>query len=116
VKLDVHITFWQQIIQIIMPEKYVKPIVAVIPYDRIEDAPEIVRVASPVYFKFEAGAPGLSVYDVPRPGWTFKDLAEHKRKDVRTAAEIVKTIMEKYPQLKLSDWSPADLRVPKVIS
>jgi hypothetical protein len=85
-----------------------------VPYDRIKDAPEIARVASPVYFKFEAGMPGIGVYDVPRPDWSFKDLAEHKRKDVQTAVKIVKTIREKYPQLKLSDWGPEDLRVPKV--
>ncbi len=111
VKLDVHIVFWQ-----LGFEKNEKGALELktLPYDRIKDAPEIARVCSPVYFKFEAGTPGIGVYDVPRPGWSFKDLAEHKRKDVRSAAKIVKTIRKKYPQLKLSNWGPEDLRVPKV--
>lgn len=111
VVVDVHITFWQ-----LSFEKNEKGALElkVSPYDRINDAPEIARVCSPVYFKFEAGTPGIGVYDVPREGWTFKDLAEHKRKDVRVAAQIVKTIRKKYPQLKLSPWGPSDLRVPKV--
>lgn len=111
VKLDVHITFWQMYF-----EKYDngRLELAVKPYDRIEDAPEIARLCSPVYFKFEAGTPGIGVYDVPRKDWTFKDLAEHKRKDVQTAAEIIWDIRKRYPYLKLSDWGPEDLRVPKV--
>ncbi len=108
VKMDVHIVFWQMAFIPGTLELMVNN------YDRIKDAPEIARIASPVYFKFEAGTHGISVYNVPRLGWTFKDLAEHKRGDVRTAAEIIKTIREKYPQLKLSDWGPKDLRVPKV--
>lgn len=109
--MDVHITFWQMEFQ---KNEKSRLELAVKPYDRIEDAPEIARIASPVYFKFEAGTPGIGVYDVPREGWTFKDLAEHKRKDVRVAAQIVKTIRKKYPHLKLSDWGPKDLRLPKV--
>lgn len=111
VKLDVHITFWQLAFE---KNAAGKLELTVKPYDRIGDAPEIARVASPVYFKFEAGTPGISVYDVPRSDWTFKQLAEHKRKDVRAAAKIVRRIGREYPELKLSDWGPEDLRVPKV--
>ncbi len=111
VKLDVHITFWQLFFE---KNEKGKLELAVKPYDRIKDAPEIARICSPVYFKFEAGTPGISVYDVPRPDWTFKDLAEHKRKDVRVAAQIVRRIKAEYPDLKLSDWGPEDLRVPVV--
>lgn len=107
---DVHITFWQNYFE---KNEAGRLELMTKPYDRIEDAPKIARICSPCYFKFEAGTPGISVYDVPRPGWTFGDLAEHKRKDVRTAAQIVRTIKEKYPQLKLSDWGPADLKKPK---
>ncbi len=114
VAIDCHIVFWQQIVQIISPEKNINPEVAVLPYNRIDDAPEIARVCSPVYFKFESGNPGIGVYDLSKPTWNEKNLAELKRKDVRTAAEIVKTIGKKYPQLNLSDWGPKDLRVPKV--
>jgi len=111
VKLDVHITFWQLAFE---KNAAGKLELGVKPYDRIEDAPEIARIASPVYFKFEAGTPGISVYDVPRPDWNFKDLAEHKRKDVRAAAEIVRRIEKEYPELILSDWSPDDLRIPVI--
>jgi len=109
--IDVHITFWQQVITVGQDGT---SRVSTVEYNRIEDAPEIARICSPVYFKFEAGTPGIGVYDVPRSDWSFKDLAEHKRKDVRTAAQIVKTIRKKYPQLKLSNWGPEDLRVPKI--
>jgi hypothetical protein len=111
VKIDVHITFWQLAFE---KNAAGKLELGVRPYDRIEDAPEIARVASPVYFKFEAGTPGISVYNVPRPDWTFAQLAEHKRKDVRVAAEIVRRIKTEYPELVLSDWSPDDLRVPVI--
>jgi len=111
ITMDVHVTFWQMFFE--KNEKsYLE--LAVKPYDRIKDAPEIARLCSPVYFKFEAGTPGIGVYDVPRKDWTFKDLAEHKREDVRVAAKIVRTTKKKYPYLTLSDWGPADLRVPKV--
>lgn len=109
--IDIHITFWQLALE--KNEKGRLELIAK-PYDRIVDAPELARICSPCYFKFEAGTPGIGVYDLSGPNWTEKDLAEHKRKDVRTAAEIVKTIKEKYPHLILSDWGPADLRVPIV--
>jgi hypothetical protein len=111
VVIDVHIIFWQNYLA---ENKEGRLELKTDFYDRIADAPEIARIASPVYFKFEAGTPGIGVYDVPRPDWSFKDLAEHKRKDVRVAAQIMKTIKEKYPQLKLSDWGPEDLRVPRI--
>ncbi len=111
ITMDVHITFWQLFFE---KNEKGRLELGVKPYDRIKDAPEIARICSPVYFKFEAGTPGIGVYDVPRPGWSFKDLSEHKRKDVRVAAQIVKVIKKKYPQLKLSDWGPKDLRVPEI--
>ncbi len=113
IAMDVHITFWQLFFE---KNEKGRLELGVKPYDRIKDAPEIARIASPVYFKFEAGTPGIGVYDVPRSDWSFKDLAEHKRKDVRVAAKIIKTIKKKYPHLKLSDWGPKDLRVPIVNS
>jgi hypothetical protein len=113
--LDTHITFWQMALrkQKVGDDLFVL-ILEVNPYDRVADAPEIARVASPVYFKFEAGNPGIGVYDLSGPNWTEDDLIEHKREDVRTAAKVVEDIKRKYPHLKLSDWGPADLRVPIV--
>jgi len=109
--LDLHITFWQMAFE--KNEKGKLELTAK-PYDRIKDAPELARICSPCYFKFEAGTPGIGVYDLSGPNWTEKDLQEHKRKDVRTAAKVVRAIRKKYPQLLLSDWGPADLRIPKV--
>lgn len=109
--MDIHITFWQMALE---KSKGGGLELAVKPYDRIKDSPELVRICSPCYFKFEAGNPGIGVYDLSRPEWTEKDLAEHKRKDVRTAAKVVRNIKKKYPDLALSDWGPEDLRIPKI--
>lgn len=109
--IDMHMTFWNTVF--VQNGKGALELNAQ-PYDRINDASEIVCVCSPVYFKFEKGTPGLGVYDVPRKGWSFEDLANHKRKDVGTAARVVEDIRQKQPKLKLSDWGPADLRVPEV--
>lgn len=111
VKIDIHITFWQNLLKLTGRNTWT---LATEDYNRIEDAPEIARIASPVYFKFEKGTPGISVYDVPRPGWSLKDLAEHKRKDVAAAAKVVEAVKGKYPNLKLSGWGPEDLRVPVI--
>jgi len=116
--MDVHITFWQMALERhrVGDHTFITSLAAE-PYDRIADAPEIARVCSPVYFKFEADnpcRPGISVYDLSRPDWNEHDLAEHKRTDVQTAAKVVEEIKRKYPNLKLSDWGPADLRVPVV--
>ncbi len=111
VAVDVHIIFWQMYFEKNEKDRLE---LAVKPYDRIKDAPEIARLCSPVYLNFEAGTPSIRVYDVPRPGWTFKDLAEFKRNDVQTAAKIIRDTRKKYPYLRLSNWGPEDLRVPKV--
>lgn len=109
--MDIHITFWQMAFK---KNKRGRLELTAKPYDRIKDAPELARICSPCYFKFEAGTPGIGVYDLSQPGWTEKDLIEHKRKDVRTAARLVRKIKRKCPELVLSEWGPEDLRVPKV--
>ncbi len=111
VKLDIHMTFWQMTFE---KNENGRLELTAKPYDRIKDAPELARICSPCYFKFEAGTPGIGVYDLSGPNWTEKDLAEHKRKDVRTAARIVRAIRRKHPDLVCSDWGPADLRVPRI--
>lgn len=111
VVMDIHTTFWQMALE--KNDRGRLELVAK-PYDRIADAPELARICSPCYFKFEAGTPGIGVYDLSASDWTIADLAEHKRKDARVAAGIVETIKRKYPFLKLSDWGPDDLRVPVV--
>lgn len=111
VVLDIHITFWQMAFE--KNEKGRLELIAK-PYDRIKDAPELARLCSPCYFKFEAGTPGIGVYDLSGSNWTEKDLQEHKRKDVRVAAQIVKDIKKKYPYLRHSNWGPYDLRIPRI--
>ena len=72
VKLDVHIVFWSIFFA---PNEKGNLELTASPYDRIKDAPEIARICSPVYFKFEAGTPGIGVYNMTS-FWTFEKLAE----------------------------------------
>lgn len=73
---------------------------------RVYEAPEIARVASPCYFKFE---PGVSDETVYRPWVAESWVKDFVRLKVK-AASIVKEIVEKHaPQIKLSGKGPADL-------
>ena len=89
--------------------------VYIIPFDamggefRVYDAPEIARVASPCYFKFE---PGVSEPEVYRPWVAEGTHREFARMKVRMAS-IVKEMLEKHaPQLKLSQNGAPDLTLP----
>ncbi len=78
---------------------------------RAYDAPEIVRVASPVYFKIE---PGTSEADIYKPWMTESWHDEFIRMKVKIA-QILQEIMERRaPELKMSEMSPKDLRIPVV--
>jgi hypothetical protein len=76
---------------------------------RAYEAPEIARIASPCYFKFE---PGTSEADIYKP-WVTE--AWHQgliREKVKIAA-IVQEIMQRHaPELKVSPKGPADLVLP----
>jgi hypothetical protein len=76
---------------------------------RAYEAPEIARIASPCYFKFE---PGTSEGDIYKP-WVSE--AWHQgliREKVKIAA-IVHEIMQRHaPELKVSPKGPADLVLP----
>ena len=76
---------------------------------RAYEAPEIARIASPCYFKFE---PGTSEGDIYKP-WVAE--AWHQgliREKVKIAA-IVQEIMQRHaPELKASPKGPADLVLP----
>jgi len=77
---------------------------------RIYETPEIARVASPCYFKFE---PGASEPDIYKPWITENWHQEFVKQKVKMAA-IVKEIMERHaPQLKLSGKGPSDLVLPE---
>jgi len=77
---------------------------------RAYEAPEIARVASPCYFKFE---PGTSEADIYKPWVTESWHQEFIRQKVKMAS-IVKEIVERHaPQLKLSGKGPSDLVLTK---
>ncbi|MEK7627458.1 MAG: hypothetical protein AAB397_02645 [Patescibacteria group bacterium] len=82
--------------------------------NRIKEVCEIVKAASPVYFKDEPG-PGLEMY---RPDYPAEKLLEYKLSAVETARQIIENINkgnEKYgTDFKISDWAPKDLYLPKV--
>ncbi|HAA46942.1 MAG TPA: hypothetical protein DCE03_00380 [Synergistaceae bacterium] len=76
---------------------------------RAYEAPEIVRVASPVYFKVE---PGTAEADIYKPWVTECWHDDFVRMKVRIA-QILQEIMERRaPEFKLSDMGPKDLRIP----
>jgi hypothetical protein len=73
---------------------------------RVYEAPEIARVASPCYFKFE---PGASEGDIYKPWVTEGWHQEFVRQKVKMAS-IVKEIMDRHaPRLKMSKKGPSDL-------
>jgi hypothetical protein len=73
---------------------------------RAYEAPEIARIASPCYFKFE---PGASEGEIYKPWVTESWHEEFVRQKVKIVG-IVKEIMETHaPRLKLSEAGAADL-------
>ncbi|MBW1696633.1 MAG: hypothetical protein JRH18_11865 [Deltaproteobacteria bacterium] len=78
---------------------------------RAYEAPEIARIASPCYFKFE---PGTSETDIYKPWVTEKWHQEFIRQKVKIVS-IVREIMERHaPQLKTSEKGATDLVIPKI--
>ncbi len=76
---------------------------------RAYETPEIARVASPVYFKFE---PGSSEADIYKP-WMFESYHQDFIREKVKIASVVQEIMAKHaPELKTSPKGPADLVLP----
>jgi len=76
---------------------------------RAYEAPEIARVASPCYFKFE---PGTAEADIYKP-WVTEQWHQGFIREKVKIASIVTEIMQKHaPQLKTSGRGPADLVLP----
>ena len=73
---------------------------------RAYDAPEIARVASPVYFKIE---PGSSECDIYKPWVSAHDHDELVRMKVRLGSIMREIVQRRAPELKLSDQGPSDL-------
>ncbi len=78
---------------------------------RAYDAPEIARVASPCYFKFE---PGTSEGDIYKP-WVSEAWHSNLIREKVKIASIVMEIMERHaPELNTSKKGPGDLVLPVV--
>lgn len=76
---------------------------------RAYEAPEIARIASPCYFKFE---PGTSEGDIYKP-WIDQQWHQNLIREKVKIASIVQEIMARHaPQLKTSLKGPADLVLP----
>jgi len=76
---------------------------------RAYETPEIARVASPCYFKFE---PGTSEGDIYKP-WITEDFHANLIREKIKIASIVMEIMERHaPELKTSATGPDDLVLP----
>jgi hypothetical protein len=76
---------------------------------RAYEAPEIARVASPCYFKFE---PGTSEGDIYKP-WVTEAWHQGLIREKVKIASIVQEIMQRHaPELKTSEKRPADLVLP----
>ena len=76
---------------------------------RAYEAPEIARIASPCYFKFE---PGTSESDIYKP-WVTEEWHQGLIREKVKIASIVQEIMQRHaPELKVSPKGPADLVLP----
>jgi hypothetical protein len=76
---------------------------------RAYETPEIARIASPCYFKFE---PGTSEGDIYKP-WITEAWHQGLIREKVKIASIVQEIMQRHaPELKTSGKGPADLVLP----
>jgi len=76
---------------------------------RAYEAPEIARIASPCYFKFE---PGTSEGDIYKP-WISEDWHKNLIQEKVKIASIVTEIMQRHaPEMKTSAKGPEDLVLP----
>jgi hypothetical protein len=85
-------------------------------FNRFYDAPEVARVCSPCYFKFEPG-PALSAgggQSLYQPWVSDEEHIHLVRKKVKWAAVVRDLIGENEPEVKISPHGSADLHVPQV--
>jgi hypothetical protein len=78
---------------------------------RAYEAPEMARVAAPIYFKIE---PGTSEGDIYKP-WAFESFHQELIREKVKIAQIICEIMDRHaPELKSSPQGPDDLTLPVV--
>ncbi len=76
---------------------------------RAYETPEIARIASPCYFKFE---PGTSEGDIYKP-WVTEEWHQNLIQEKVKIASIVMEIMDRHaPEIKTSEKGPRDLVLP----
>jgi hypothetical protein len=76
---------------------------------RAYEAPEIARVAAPIYFKIE---PGTSEADIYKP-WAFEAFHQELIREKVKMAQVIQELMTRHaPQLKTSDKGAKDLVLP----
>ena len=78
---------------------------------RAYEAPEIARVAAPVYFKIE---PGTSEGDIYKPWVTDAWHDDFVRSKVKVASILIEIMQRRCPELKLSAQGAKDLRLPVI--
>lgn len=78
---------------------------------RAYEAPEIARVAAPIYFKIE---PGSSEGDIYKP-WAFESFHQELIREKVKMAQVIQELMARHaPQLKASGKGAKDLVLPVV--
>lgn len=78
---------------------------------RFYDAPEVARLYSPCYFKFEP-APSSGGFYTP---WSSDEVhIELMRKKVKWAETVIELVSENQPEIRVSGQGPSDLFIPKV--
>jgi hypothetical protein len=76
---------------------------------RAYEAPEIARVAAPIYFKIE---PGTSEGDIYKP-WAFEAFHQELIREKVKIVQVLQELMTRHaPQLKTSDKGAKDLVLP----
>lgn len=79
--------------------------------NRFYDAPEVARLYSPCYFKFEP-APSAGGFYTP---WTSDEAhIDLTRKKIKWAQTVIDLVRENQPEIKLSEQGPDDLYIPKI--
>lgn len=78
---------------------------------RFYDGPEVARLYSPCYFKFEPGPNSGGFYS------PWSDESQHidlVRKKVKWAETVINLVQEDEPEIEVSDQGPDDLAVPEM--
>jgi len=78
---------------------------------RAYEAPEIARVAAPVYFKIE---PGTSEGDIYKPWVADAWHDDFVRCKVKVASVLIEIMQRRCPEIKLSAQGAKDLRLPVI--